>query len=505
MKRTFALLLALVILPLGACALSGPVYEVFVASFSDADGDLRGDLKGVENMLPYIESLQAKGLWLMPINPSPSYHKYDVVNYTDVDPAYGTLDDFGSLAAACREKDIALIVDLVINHTSSQHPWFISACQSLTIDPCGRAPCAREPLCREHNPYVDYYLFSHEPVGHSVPGAETWYYVGGFGPHMPDLNLDSAAVRDEIEAIARFWLDRGAAGFRLDAVTSYYEKNGAKNTVFLKWFTEMVKAHRKDAFLVGEAWTDANNIFDLYASGLDSLFYFPMAGPDGLVVKAMRSKDGAGLARILSLWNNRLLDHYPTAQNAPFLGNHDMGRIAGVLRRDVPTQKQAAAMYLLLPGVPFLYYGEEIGMTGSGKDENKRLPMLWRADGEGLCLPPSGADQVQKLEQGVLEQQDDPDSLLTFYRELLAFRATLPEMNGGRMAPLDLGNKDVAAYTVTLGEYACTVLNNLGDEPVSLSIVWPGTMRFSFGGQAGSAWTDETTLTLPPRSGCIFN
>jgi len=498
-------MMALILLPLGALALNGAVYEVFVASFADADRDGMGDLRGVENALPYIESLHVKGLWLMPISPSPSYHKYDVLDYMDIDASYGTLGDFERLAAKCSEKNIALLIDLVINHTSSRHPWFLSASRSLSIPPCGQKACPFEIKCRGHNPYVNYYLFSQEPLGHSVPGAQGWYYVGGFGPHMPDLNLESAEVRGEIETIAHFWLDKGAKGFRLDAVTSYYEKNGEKNAAFLKWFAAMVKAHTRNAFLVGEAWADANTIFGLYESGMDSLFYFPMAAADGLIVKALRSQDGTGLIRSLSQWNNDLLNAYPLARNAPFLGNHDMGRMAGVLRRDVQAQKQAAALYLLLPGVPFLYYGEEIGMFGSGKDENKRLPMVWRGDGEGLCLPPEGADQKQKLTDGVLEQQEDPNSLLAFYRELLAFRATRPEMNGGLMVPLDLGVKSVAAFTLTAEKSSCTVLSNLGDETVMAAVTWPGTMRFAYDTGEGGAQVDGNTLTLPPKSGCIFH
>lgn len=504
MKKLLALLTALLLVPIAAPALDGPVYEIFVASFQDSDGDSRGDLSGILEKLDYIQTLHPKGIWLMPIHPSPSYHKYDVVDYYGVDPSYGTLEDVEHLAAALNQRGIALILDLVINHTSSEHPWFLSARQSLPIEPCGQDVCPHRNLCRAHNPYVGYYLFTQGSGKHPVPGAEGWYYYSNFGYHMPDLNLDNPKVLEEITAISHFWLDKGVKGFRLDAVIHFHEQNGEKNAAFLSWFNQMVKSHTQDAYIVAEAWADRGTIDNLYRSGIDSLFDFPLSGADGELVKALRAKDGAGLAQRIAQRNRDLKDKFPAAQNAPFLGNHDTGRIAGVLRRDFGSLKLAAALYLLQPGVPFVYYGEEVGMTGSGRDENKRLPMLWQGDGQHLTLPPAEADQPQRQTLGVKEQEADPASLLAYYRALLAARAQCPEMARGRVEALDTGHAAVAAYMVSDEKGSCAILHNLGDETISLDITWPGALLFAGGNHQGTPVLQGETLLLPSGTSCIF-
>ncbi|MEE1199843.1 MAG: alpha-amylase family glycosyl hydrolase, partial [Christensenellales bacterium] len=187
-------------------------YEVFVRSYQDGDGDRIGDLKGLMSRLDYIADMGYDGLWLMPIMPSPSYHKYDVKDYCAIDPQYGTLDDFKALVSACHERGIRIIVDLPVNHTSVSHPWFTQACTALRKK-------------ETDNPYIDYYCFSEKGGQKMIPVPGTsWFYEEQFsGGGMPDLNLDSKAVRSEIRNILDFWLNEcGADGFRLDAVTSYY-------------------------------------------------------------------------------------------------------------------------------------------------------------------------------------------------------------------------------------------------------------------------------------------
>ena len=512
-RRLSALLLLCALLsaglaPAGAEApapLSGAVYQVFVPSFYDADGDGVGDLRGISEKIPYIQALGARGLWLTPVSPSPSYHGYDVTDYTGINPRLGTLADYRELAARCDGAGIRLLFDLVLNHSSSEHPWFRSALQSLTREPCGQAACAAPDLCRAHNPYVNYYLFSQNGQGHPAPGAPGWSYYGHFGPHMPDFNLDDPGLRADIADIARFWLSQGADGFRLDAVIHFYEENNAKNAAFLAWFAGVVREERPDAFLVAEAWKDANTILALYRTGLDALFNFPFSGADGAIAKALREADGAGLARKAAEWQNRVAAARPGAADAPFLSNHDTGRSAGFLRMDPRRMKLAAAVYLLLPGVPFVYYGEELGMTGSGRDENKRLPMLWSlADPEGSCLPPEGADQAQRLKAAADTQEGDPDSLLGFYRGVLALRNRAPALARGHAQALDLGASGVLAIRAGEEAGANLVLANLGAEPVTLpafpGAVFLGGWDTGFGAPA----PEGDTLVLPPYSGCVF-
>lgn len=487
-RRILALALALCLLPLAAVAAGlGPVYEVFVASFRDGDGDGRGDLTGLAQALPYVQSLGASALWLMPIHPSPSYHKYDVTDYLAVDPAYGTLEDADALIAQCHAAGIRVYLDLVINHTSRQHPWFLAACKALAED----APSA----------YRSYYLFSREP-GHPVPGADGWYYAGHFGPHMPELNLDDDRVRGEIAAILAFWLGRGVDGFRLDATTHYYEENTGRNTAFLQWLAGEARRIRPDAYIVGEAWKDESTVLALYESGIDSLFPFQMAGPTGWLAEALRAGNGQGIARRVADWQARMCERNPHALDAPFLSNHDMARSAGFLMRKEERIKQAAALYLTMPGIPYVYYGEELGMTGSGRDENKRLPMVWGRE-DGLCVPPADADQAQKLTRGVAQQENDPNSVLAFYRRMLSLRAQCPELVDGTVSALPGDSRALAAWQVARPDGVTTVLHNVGKQALSVPLP-QGAMAGCWNAGAGMPEAEDGSLLLPPGSGCIF-
>ncbi len=443
-------LLCLLLLPWGSLAAesgSGIVYEIFVGSFADSDGDGVGDLKGVEGKLDYIASLGAEYIWLTPIHPSPSYHHYDVTDYYAVAPAFGTLQDFDSLAAACAEKGIGVILDLVVNHTSVEHPWFLSACDDLKA---GRTEGFR-----------DYYLFSRGSGQYPVPGTEDWYYEGAFGGHMPDLNLDCPGVRQEIADVIAFWQGHGVKGFRLDATTSYYTGDTARNTEFLRFITETAKSGDPDCYVVGEAWTNENTILELYQSGIDSLFNFPASAAEGTLIKAAAKGKGAAAAEKMADWQEKIRAVSPSSVDAPFLSNHDQARSRGMMASNGRQMKTAAMLYLLLPGHPFLYYGEEIGMSGSGRDENKRLPMLWSgADETQNCLPPADADQEQRLTEGVAQQDGDPDSLLSWYRALGRIRASLPGWTRGVMAALPAQNAALCAYTVTGEDGVTAVLVN---------------------------------------------
>ena len=262
---------------------------------------------------------------------------------------------------------------------------------------------------------------------------------------------------------------------------------------------------RPDAFLVAEAWKDSGTILSLYQTGLDALFNFPFSGADGAIAKALRDGDGAGLARRAAEWQNRIEAARPGAVDAPFLSNHDTGRSAGFLRMDPQRMKLAAAVYLLLPGVPFIYYGEELGMTGSGRDENKRLPMLWSlTDPAGVCLPPAGADQAQRLKAAADSQEGDPGSLLNFYRGVLSLRNRAPALARGHAQALDVGQPGVLAFRAGEGAGASLVVANLTGSPVTLP-AFPGAV-FLGGWDIGHGLpaAEGGALFLPPYSGCVF-
>lgn len=473
-KRTCTLLLLLITLAAASLAQADgrAYYEIFPASFYDANADGVGDLNGIEEKIDYLVALGVEGIWLMPIHPSPSYHKYDVLDYYGVDSTYGTLDDFASLADALHQANMTLLLDLVLNHTSSQHPWFLSAIESLPIEPCGEDTCSETPYCRAHNPYVAYYHFSQEstPGWHTVPQAEGWYYLGHFTHEMPDLNLANPDLRAEIQSICAFWLVQGADGFRLDAVPHYFEENVEENNAFVAWLMESLRAVKPDVYVVGEVWKDAGSIARYYESGISSIFNYPFSGAEGAIVSAIRSKKGASLAQKADAWQ-KTVQSFPNAVDAPFLSNHDNARIAGTLMQKPENLKLAASLYLTLPGSPFLYYGEEIGMTGSGKDENKRLPMLWDTDASpGYCLPPPNADQVASTLGSVQAQLSSADSLLAHYQRLLALRKEHSALRSGTLQAIDGGNSAICAYTVTDENESLLVLHNLGKEPLRVDL-----------------------------------
>ena len=230
------------------------VYEIFVYSFCDSNGDGVGDLQGIISKLDYIEDMGFDAIWLSPVCPSPTYHKYDVTDYTDIDPEYGTLADYEALIEACHARNIHVYNDMVMNHSSSEHPWFVEACDYLQALAPGEEPDASE--CK----YLNYYNFTDkESGGYSrVPGTD-WFYEARFWSGMPDFNLESEAVRQEFMDIAAFWLSEGCDGFRMDAVTSYFTNDTAGSTLALARFAEDVKGINPDAYIVCEGWSAQND------------------------------------------------------------------------------------------------------------------------------------------------------------------------------------------------------------------------------------------------------
>lgn len=454
---------------------SGVIYEIFPGSFADANGDGHGDLAGVTAKADYIASLGVSAVWLTPIYPTTSYHGYDVADYCAINEKMGTMEDFDAMLAALHERGISLYLDLVFNHSSSMHPWFTAACAALAAG--------------EESEYIDYYNFSKEPGAnmHAVPGVEGWYYLGEFSTRMPDLNLDNEAVKAEFAKIMAFWLERGVDGFRLDATTHYYGGDTQKNTAFLTWLMQTARAIKPDVYIVGEAWTDDATIARMYESGISSLFHFSLADSTGAIATAVREQNGAKLARTIASYSCKGVD-------APFLTNHDMGRSAGVLMNDIGKMRAAAAAYLLAPGRPTVYYGEEIGMNGSGLDENKRLPMLWGEEAF-TCNPPAKADQKQRLKVGVLAQEIDESSLLSVYRTLIHLRNRTPEIDAEPPQAFDLGEK--AIYAIRYGEV--TVVINMGKKVVSCALAQEAGVE-----AVGSVTLENGVLTMEPWSVAVL-
>ena len=432
-------------------------YEVFVNSFCDSDGDGIGDLRGLLSKLDYIndgdpaggEDLGMTGLWLMPVFPSPTYHKYDATDFKGIDPSYGTLEDMDALLSACHERGMTVILDLAVNHTSTAHPWFQEAARYLRSLPPGR------DAVKEECPYVWYYQFAREQYEGYVPLPDSeWYYEARFWSEMPDLNLTTGEVRQELKDVIDFWLDRGVDGFRLDAVTSYYTDNFQAGIEFTKWITDTAKERNPSAYIVGEAWTDQYSYAQYYKSGIDSLFDFAFAGRDGLISRVVNRTAGLrSFAEAMVQEEELYASMNPYYVNAPFYTNHDMDRGAefyagdggaasgyeasggsGASGNGRARVKIAEALNLLMTGNAFVYYGEELGMKGAGRDEARRAPMYWSDDphAPGMCAGPPGMGEV-RMEYGSWERQkDDPASVLNYIREAVRIRESLPVIARGR-------------------------------------------------------------------------
>ncbi len=357
-------------------------YEIFVYSFCDSNGDGIGDLGGIRSRLDYIANMGFDQIWLTPVQPSATYHKYDVDDYCAIDPSFGTMQDYEALLQDCHARGIRVLMDLVLNHTSDTHPWFRAAADYLRALPADKDPDPKD--C----PYVWYYTFSREPMDGFVPlEGSSWYYEARFWSEMPDLNLGCEEVRNEVRDILQFWLDRGVDGFRLDAVTSYVTDNPGANVEFLQFLTDAGKSINPDCYFVGEAWTDQSSIAHLYTSGIDSLFDFPFADAGGVIGRVMSGRAAASdYVHAMQSAETAYRAAKPDYVDAPFYTNHDTNRSASYYAADNgPVTKMAYALSLLMPGNSFVYYGEEIGMMGSGKDENKRAPCI------GAIMPPQRA------------------------------------------------------------------------------------------------------------------
>ncbi|MEJ2238755.1 MAG: alpha-amylase family glycosyl hydrolase [Gemmatimonadales bacterium] len=444
-------------------------YEIFVRSFYDSDGDGIGDLNGLIQKLDYINDgdpnsrrdLGAQCIWLMPVAQSPSYHGYDVTDYYRVERDYGTNDDLKLLVAEAHRRGIRVLVDLVLNHASVEHPYF------------------KDALLNPDSPYRDWFIWLPTHPGVKNPwGGDNWhrspvreeYYYGFFWSGMPDLNYETPAVLEEAKKIATFWLEElGVDGFRLDAVKHLVEQDDgrivehvpATHTV-LREFADHVRRVAPEAFTIGEVWDSIGAMLPYYPDQLDAYFAFEASEA---ILESVRS---GSADRLLSPFL-RLQHELPADRWSPFLRNHDQTRTLTALGGNVAKAKVAAALLLTLPGLPFVYYGEEIGMTGDKPDPRLRTPMHWHVGSaagftDGVPWEPL---QPDSLTANVDVQDSDPSSLLSLYRRLIHLRAERSAVGAGALVPLSTSSNAVLAYLRRAGEEVVLVVANLSAVPLS--------------------------------------
>jgi glycosidase len=437
-------------------------YEVFVRSFADGDGDGIGDLKGLISKLDYLNDgnpatktdLGVTGIWLMPIMQSPTYHGYDVLDYRQVEQDYGTNEDFKQLMAGAHKRGIAVIVDMVLNHTSSENPWF-------------------KESQKPGSPYNNWYIWQNTNPGYPGPwGQQVWYALGDrfyyavFWSGMPDLNYRHPAVTQEMYDIARFWLqDMGADGFRLDAPIYLVEtgiqlESSSETHTWFQDYQRYLVSLKPDVMTVGEVWKPA-----FVAGGYVQDKSFNLAFDFDLAGNMLSSVQSGFNMGIISGQKNAN-GVFPPGQYAAFLTNHDQDRAFYEVGRDFEKAKVAATLLLTTTGVPFIYYGEEIGMIGKKPDECIRTPMQWEAtfrtlpfmDGKNCTTNPDKAN--------VAEQTDDPNSLLSHYRNLIHLRNEHPVLRTGQWQLVESDSNKLYSFIRYTPEETLLVLVNLSVRPV---------------------------------------
>ena len=439
-------------------------YEIFVGSFSDSDGDGIGDIKGIVNRMDYLndgdpdsgKSLGVEGLWLTPIFTSPSYHKYDVANYYQIDPKFGTTDDLFELLDICHQRDVLVILDLPINHSSNRCQWF-------------KAFTDAHKNGDTQNEYYDFYSWYDKdtqsaPSGRvfqQIPGTKH-YYECNFTGEMPELNFDNEAVRAAVLDVAEYWLNVGVDGFRFDAAKYIYYGDHAESLDFWLWYLGTLREQKPNLYTVAEVW-DGDGITDLYYPATNC-FDFRVSQPGGLIEETAAAGDVNRYTSYVEKYLTRVQTLRDDATIVPFIANHDTDRAAGFLTLASGRMRIAANLYLLGPGSPFLYYGEEIGMRGSrggaNTDANRRLAMPWGDD--DAVKDPEGTtyDVSKKVDAPALEQIKDADSLYTYYKTLLMIRKANPAIAHGTYTALEFPDTKVGGFAATLNGETVLVIHN---------------------------------------------
>ncbi len=483
-------------------------YEIFVGSFSDSDGDGIGDLRGIINRMDYLndgdpnsgKSLGIEGIWLTPIFSSPSYHKYDVTDYREIDAKFGTQADLDELIKLCHERDVKLILDMPINHTSRMCSWFGSFTKAH----------------RNENPSDPYYdFYSYYTQGETAPAGRTFsalsgtniYYECNFDGGMPELNFDNPAVREEILSIMREYLTRGIDGFRFDAAKYVYFGDHNSSVAYWEELLGTLREQFPEMYTIAEVW-DGDGITARYYPATNC-FNFTASASSGLFAEIAKQGDAGNLSRYVESYLKSIRDTNPDAMFVPFVSNHDMDRAAGFLPTASGFMQMAANLYILGPGSPFIYYGEELGMRGSrgsaNTDANRRLAMIWGDD--DTVKDPTGTTYAKssQIEQGAAEQLSDQNSLYTYYKKLIMIRKANPEIARGEYTAVNVKENKVGGFTATYNGKTVLVLHNPSITGQTIDISQFGsftTLRAVIGME--DATLDGTTLTLGGQTSVVL-
>lgn len=475
----------------------GAFMEIFVRAWRDSDGDGIGDLRGLTQSLDYLQDLGIKGIWLMPVTRNADGdHGYAVSDFRAIDPAYGTMADFDELIREAHRRGIGVIMDYVINHSAAQNPLFVDAVGSA------------------NSRFRDWYVWRDPaPTGWDIWGKNPWYpsptgtFYATFGPHMPDFNLENAEAMEYHRDSLRFWLNRGLDGFRLDAIPHLVEID-AKNWndqpgsyALMGHIKALMDSYQK-RYSVCEATASPERWAAPYICGSAFSFKFEKS-----LIEAGRGKPEA-VAEVAAYFRKAP----PTM--ATFISNHDAfagARLWDQLQGNEAQYRMVAATYLLLPGTPFIYFGEEIGMAGGAglvSDAALRSPMSWNADPatagftSGKPFRPVSANVAT---HNVAGETANPRSMHAFYKAMLALRNRLPSIARGSYEHA-MADGTTLTFQRRLGGEHTVVALNYGTAAATARIsrlAANSKLASEFPAHAGAVLADlngEATLILPPQS-----
>lgn len=507
-------------------------YQIFVRSFQDnprgpKSGDGIGDFQGLITRLDYLNDgdpktdtdLGINAIWLMPVMQSPSYHGYDVIDYKTIEQDYGTNADFQKFVAEAHKRGIKVILDLVLNHTSDKHPWFTEA---------------SKPKGEQR----EWYIWQDKDPGYKGPwNQNVWHkrggglYYGIFSDRMPDLNYANPLVTREMLDITKWGLtDLKVDGYRLDAIRHLFEDGQLQESApqtfdWLKQYFAATKEANKDAFNIGEVWASSEQA-SIYVGGMmDAVFEFDLA-------TAMVTAARDGVAKPMIDAQAKVLALYPPNQYGRFLTNHDQARVMTQLRDDEASGQVAAMMLLTGPGIPFIYYGEELGMTGGKPDENIRTPMQWEnsRDAGFTSGKPWRGVQPDIARKNLATQRKDAESMFNLYRKLIALRSQSEALRAGYYLPVESGNPGVYAFVRYVGttdprgrgateaklvvinltaqpvsEYALRSGMRLGDPAVSTEVLRGVKITEAAWSDAGTFQNWKPLAELEPKRGYVID
>lgn len=497
---------------------SAIIYQIYPRSFQDTNGDGFGDFQGIIKRLPYLEKLGIDCIWLCPVYRSPQDDNgYDISDYCDVDPMFGTMADMEELIGKAREHGIYIVMDLVLNHSSDEHKWFIEAKKS------------------RENPYHDYYVWRDGKEGvlpndmKAAFGGSAWewvpeveqYYFHQFSVKQPDLNWENPKLRQELWDIINFWIDKGVGGFRLDVIDlvgkvpdEKITSNGPKLHEYIKEMT----AHtfvRDNLISVGETWSATPEIAKLYSnpdgSELSMVFQF-----EHICLDQQEGKEKWDLAplpfhKFKEVWNKWQTELYGCGWNSLFWDNHDLPRIVSRWGDEGQYREESAKMLATLlhgmQGTPYIYQGEELGMTnvkyeleeyrdielfGMYKErraqgytheelmesiyaktrDNARTPMQWDTTEQAGFTTGKPWIKVNPnyTEINAAEQVDRENSIFNYYRKLIQLRKELPVLTDGKFTMLDMDHDQIFAYLRDNGEDKLLVVCNFYGNTVDYAV-----------------------------------